>query len=178
MEPDIPQEQPDSYHTTSGNQRPGSSKKRKRTDDDLTTDILTSVRDRFKEPPSQLDCCDLLGKTVTVKMRAIKDKRMHAIFEKRINDILFEAEMCVLDSTSNPQNYTSTPSPQYTPTPTPSPQYTQTPITIPQYTPTPIPSSHTQQSLGLTPTSAHDTAGRLFSNYTIDMDNITYNEWK
>lgn len=90
--------------------------------------------------------------------------------------ILFEPEMCVLDSTSNPQNYTPTPSPQYTQTPTQSPQYTQTPITISQYTPTPIPSSHTQQSLGFTPTSAHDTAGRLFTKYTVDMDNITYDE--
>ncbi|XP_068212548.1 uncharacterized protein [Palaemon carinicauda] len=76
--------------------RPGPGNKRK-SNDDISDDILSTVRDHFKQPQPQIDCCELLGKTVTMKMRGIKDRRLHIMFEKKINDLLFEAEMCTLN---------------------------------------------------------------------------------
>jgi len=119
--------------TSTNISRPGPNKKSKY-HADLTSEILSTVQEYFKRPQSTIDCCELLGKTVTTKMRNIKDTRLHIMFEKKINDVLFEAEICALNNqvlTPNPQHYTQvpTPSPQhYTQVPTPSPQhYTQVP---------------------------------------------------
>ncbi|XP_066958905.1 uncharacterized protein [Macrobrachium rosenbergii] len=114
----------------------------------MSAEILSTVRDHFKQPKPQLDCCELLGRTVTMKMRGIKDKRLHIMFEKKINDLLFEAEMCALNNqvlTPSPQHYTPVPTPSqqhYTAVTTPSPQhYSAAPTPSPQhYTPVPTPS--------------------------------------
>lgn len=99
--------------------RPNTAKKRK--NEELTTDVLESVRDHFKKPPSQDDRYDLLGKSVACRIRAL-DKRQRLIVEKRINDVLFEAEMGMLntptnsnfDHTSTSSSRTSSPSPNTT----------------------------------------------------------------
>lgn len=74
-----------------------------------------SVRDHFKKPQSQDDRYDLLGKSVACRVRAL-EKRQRLIVEKRINDILFEAEIGTLNMPTNNLEYTSsssstTPSP-------------------------------------------------------------------
>ncbi|KAK0174971.1 hypothetical protein PV327_008757 [Microctonus hyperodae] len=151
--------------TSNGISRPGPGIKRK-SNDDISAQILSSVNEHFKQPQPQTDCCELLGRIVAVKMRSVKDKRLHIMYEKKIFDILCEAEMSALNysnstftspeyytisTTPSPQHYTQapTPSPQhYTPDPTPSPQYyTQAPTLSPQhYTQAPIlsPQHYTQ----------------------------------
>ena len=132
LTPNVFQEErrePNQPTPSAGISRPGPSNKRK-SNDDISAEILSTVRDHFKRPQPQIDCCELLGRTVTMKMMGIKDKRLHIMLEKKINDLLFEAEMCALSSPNStlasPQHYTPvpTPSPQhYTPVPTPSPQH-------------------------------------------------------
>ncbi|CAH1982154.1 unnamed protein product [Acanthoscelides obtectus] len=112
-----------------GISRPGPSIKRK-SNDDISAEILSTVRDHFKRPQPQIDCCELLGRTVAIKMRGIKDKRLHIMFEKKINDILYEAEMCAI----NYPNSTFTSPQHYTPSPTPIPQH-YTPSTTPRTKP-------------------------------------------
>lgn len=73
--------------------RPG---KKKLTDkDQLTNDVLLSVRGHFKRPaPTSAteDRYDLLGKSIAIKLRSI-EKPQRLIAEKIINDPLFDAEM-------------------------------------------------------------------------------------
>ncbi|CAH1110749.1 unnamed protein product [Psylliodes chrysocephalus] len=71
--------------------RPGLNKKRK-INDDMSTEVLTTVRDHFKAPREQPDRYDLIGKIVAVRLRSL-GKRQALIAKKKINDVLFEAEM-------------------------------------------------------------------------------------
>ncbi|CAH1113076.1 unnamed protein product [Psylliodes chrysocephalus] len=71
--------------------RPGLNKKRK-INDDLSTEVLTTKRDHFKAPREQPDRYDLIGKTAAVRLRSL-GKRQALIAEKTTNDVLFEAEM-------------------------------------------------------------------------------------
>lgn len=84
-----------------------------------------TVRDHFKTPKEQLDRFDLLGKSIAVKLRGLEN-RQALIAEKRISDILFEAEMGFLNTPSI-YRYSSSASqsPNTTPCPTPSPTYGQ-----------------------------------------------------
>nr|XP_023017512.1 uncharacterized protein LOC111506622 [Leptinotarsa decemlineata] len=100
--------------------RPNTAKKRK--NEKLTSDVLVSVRDYFKKPPSQDDRYDLLGKSVACRIRAL-EKRQRLIVGKRINGVLFEAEMGMLNVPTNSYNFnhtstsssrTSSPSPNTT----------------------------------------------------------------
>ncbi|KAK3872319.1 hypothetical protein Pcinc_022595 [Petrolisthes cinctipes] len=121
LTPNVFQEErrePNQPTPSAGISRPGPSNKRK-SNDDISAEILSTVRDHFKRPQPQIDCCELLGRTVTMKMRGIKDKRLHIMFEKKINDLLFEAEMCAL---SYPNSTLASPQ-HYTPVPTPTPQH-------------------------------------------------------
>ncbi|KAF5278921.1 hypothetical protein FQR65_LT15496 [Abscondita terminalis] len=103
--------------------RPGVNK-RKKIHDDLTVEVLSTVRDHFKSPKEQqLDRYDLLGKSIAVKLRGL-EKRQALIAEKKIGDILFEAEMGFL-GTSSLYNHGSSSSHSTTPCPTPSPTYGQ-----------------------------------------------------
>lgn len=102
--------------------RPGFNKRRK-INDDLTAEVLTTVRDHFKTPTEQLDRYDLLGKSIAVKLRGV-EKRQALIAEKKIGDILFEAEMGYL-STSSMYQSSSSASHSPSPCPTPSPTYGQ-----------------------------------------------------
>ncbi|CAH1988849.1 unnamed protein product [Acanthoscelides obtectus] len=124
--------------------RPGCNKKQKK-NEDLTTETLMTVRDHFKTPKEQLDRFDLLGKTIAVKLRGL-EKRQALIAEKKIGDILFEAEMGSLN-TAPIYRYAASPSqsPNTTPCPTPSPTYGQGSCTAlasqsPNVTPCPTPS--------------------------------------
>ncbi|CAH1996095.1 unnamed protein product [Acanthoscelides obtectus] len=124
--------------------RPGCNKKQKK-NEDLTTETLMTVRDHFKTPKEQLDRFDLLGKTIAVKLRGL-EKRQALIAEKKIGDILFEAEMGSLN-TAPIYRYAASPSqsPYTTPCPTPSPTYGQGSCTAlasqsPNVTPCPTPS--------------------------------------
>lgn len=74
--------------------RPNSAKKKKV--EDLTTGVLVSVRDHFQKPSHQDDRYDIMGKSIAMRIRAL-EKRQALIVEKRINDILFEAEMSTFD---------------------------------------------------------------------------------
>ncbi|KAL3275393.1 hypothetical protein HHI36_020157 [Cryptolaemus montrouzieri] len=65
---------------------PGSYRKRK-INDDLSTEVLTTARDHFKTPREQLDHYDLTGKTVAVRLRGL-EKRL-ALNAEKINDVLF-----------------------------------------------------------------------------------------
>lgn len=56
--------------------RPSNNKRRK-INDDLTTDVLATVRDHFKAPQTQLDRFDLLGKTVSIKLRSVDNPGSH-----------------------------------------------------------------------------------------------------
>ncbi|GBP60236.1 hypothetical protein EVAR_44611_1 [Eumeta japonica] len=104
--------------------------KKKLTDQDqLTNDVLLSVRDHFKRPaPTSAteDRYDLLGKSIAIKLRSI-EKRQRLIAEKTINDALFDAEMGNLNTESiqNRRRLTFVPSPTHslssrTSTPSPS----------------------------------------------------------
>lgn len=96
--------------------RPNIAQKRK--SEKLNTDVLVAVRDHFKKPPSQDDRYDLMGKSFAMRIRAL-EKRQRLIVEKRINDIIFEAEMGMLNTPTNSYNldYTSSSSSR---TPSPS----------------------------------------------------------
>lgn len=98
-------------------------KKKKR--DDITNEVLTSVRDHFKKPPQQEDRYDYYAKTVAAKLRGL-GKHQALIAEKMINDILFEAELRNLSQPSRDQSsvshhnsppYSSSPSPSASPHP-------------------------------------------------------------
>lgn len=105
--------------------RPDLSKKRR--NEELSNDVLVSVRDHFKKPRLQEDRYDLLGKSIAMRLRSL-DKRQGLIVEKKINDILFDAEIGMLNAPlypsynnpeysnptvsspmSSPASYTSTP---------------------------------------------------------------------
>lgn len=96
--------------------RPNLAKKRK--SEELTNDVLVSVRDHFKKPVAQDDRYDLMGKSIAMRIRAL-GKREALIVEKRITDLLFEAEMGMLNTgayssehfNSNSNSSRSTPSP-------------------------------------------------------------------
>lgn len=60
--------------------------------DDLSKDVLLSVRDHFKKPQTVEDRYDFFGKTVAIRLRGLENRK-GLIAEKMINDILFEAEM-------------------------------------------------------------------------------------
>ncbi|CAH2009334.1 unnamed protein product [Acanthoscelides obtectus] len=153
---------------SAGISRPGPSIKRK-SNDDVSAEILSTVRDHIKRPQPQIDCCELLRRTVGIKMRGIKYKRLHIMFEKKINDILYEAEMCAINypnsTFTSPQHYTPSPtlSPQhYTPSTTPSPQhYTPSPTPSPQYH-----APFTQQEQNPTSHNNTETASSFLSNFT------------
>lgn len=68
--------------------------KTKRKDETITDELLESVRDYFKRPRPLIteDRCDIFGKNVAMKLRALDAKQMF-VAEKLINDLLFEAEM-------------------------------------------------------------------------------------
>lgn len=74
--------------------RPNLAKKKKV--EDLTTGVLVSVRDHFQKPSRQDDRYDIMGKSFAMRIRAL-EKRQALIVEKRINDLLFEAEMSTFD---------------------------------------------------------------------------------
>lgn len=85
----------------------------------MTNDVLLSVRDHFKKPSPQEDRYDLMGKSIAMRIRSL-EKRQRLIVEKRINDLLFEAEMGMLnvptssyssEYLSSPSSSTSSPSP-------------------------------------------------------------------
>lgn len=76
----------------------------KKKNNELTTDVLLTVRDHFKRPPIQDDRYDLLGKTIAVRLRGL-EKRQRLMADKLINDVLFEGEMGTLTS----QSFHSTP---------------------------------------------------------------------
>lgn len=80
---------------SAGISRPGPSNKRK-SNDDISAEILSTVRDHFKRPQPQIDCCELLGRTVTMKMRGIKDKRLHIMFEKKKLMTYYLKQKCAL----------------------------------------------------------------------------------
>lgn len=99
--------------------RPNLAKKRK--SEELTNDVLVSVRDHFKKPVVQDDRYDLMGKSIAMRIRAL-GKREALIVEKIINDLRFEAEMVMLNPlntgsyssehfNSNSNSSRSTPSP-------------------------------------------------------------------
>lgn len=107
--------------------RPG--RKTKNEQDQLTTDILLSVKDHFKRPASAIeDRYDLLGRSIAIKLRTL-DKRQRLIAEKMINDTLFDAEMGNLniESIQNRRSLTfvSSPAPSLSRTPSPSPSLIQ-----------------------------------------------------
>ncbi|KAF5289028.1 hypothetical protein FQA39_LY03907 [Lamprigera yunnana] len=71
--------------------------------EELTNDVLVSVRDHFKKPPPQDDRYDLMGKSIALRIRAL-EKRQRLIVEKKINDIIFEAEMGLMNTPTNSYN--------------------------------------------------------------------------
>ncbi|XP_022188952.2 uncharacterized protein LOC111047498 [Nilaparvata lugens] len=78
----------------------------------LRTDVPTSklyiVCDHAQKSSSQVeDRYDLLGKSIACRIRAL-DKRERQIVEKNINDILYEAEMKVLDAPTHQYNFDCT----------------------------------------------------------------------
>ncbi|KAF5272444.1 hypothetical protein FQA39_LY07912 [Lamprigera yunnana] len=92
---------------------------KKRKSEELTNDILVSVRDHFKKPPPQDDRYDLMGKSIALRIRAL-EKRQRLIVEKKINDIIFEAEMGLMNTPTNSYNLVYQSSSSST-TPSPSP---------------------------------------------------------
>lgn len=171
----------------------GSAPKRlpkRKNNEDLTKEVLQSVKDHFKQPTYKEDRYDIIGKMVALKLREFKNKQQQLLAEKIINETLFEAEMGNLTmshrvmaprtmilndiqlqssiSTSMPSlSHNSIPSPsQYTSTPN------QSPITQPQYyavtrapqTPTIDTMSATTVQLS-TPDWTEDTAGSYVSRF-------------
>ncbi|XP_050668606.1 uncharacterized protein LOC126967941 [Leptidea sinapis] len=74
--------------------RPPKPCKTKRKDESLANEVLESVRDHFKRPRPIVteDRCDIIGKNVAMKLRALDAKQI-IVAEKLINDLLFEAEI-------------------------------------------------------------------------------------
>ncbi|CAB3229489.1 unnamed protein product [Arctia plantaginis] len=68
--------------------------KTKRKDESIANEVLESVRDHFKRPGPIVteDRCDIIGKNVAMKLRALDAKQI-IVAEKLINDLLFEAEI-------------------------------------------------------------------------------------
>ena len=74
----------------------------KRRNSELTTEVQSTTHADFKKPKhhkQQPDRYDLIGNTIAVRLRGL-EKRLSLITEKNINDILFNAEMSQLDSSS------------------------------------------------------------------------------
>lgn len=72
--------------------KPPSAKSSKRSKDKCDS-LLESIEQHFKRPKVKEDRYDVLGKSVAVKMRDIRDNTQKLIVEKLINDALFLAEM-------------------------------------------------------------------------------------
>lgn len=89
--------------------RPNSAKKRKA--EELTNDVLISVRDHFRKPSPQDDRYDVMAKSIAMRLRSL-EQRQRLIVEKQINDLLFEAEMGMLNvqTSSYSSTYLSSPS--------------------------------------------------------------------
>lgn len=104
--------------------RPGANKRKMKTYD-LTSEVLSSVRDHFKKPKEQMDRFELLGKSIAMRLREL-GKRQALIAEKKINDILYEAELSNLTTNEfqdHAIHYSSStshsPSPNVTPSTSP-----------------------------------------------------------
>lgn len=79
--------------------RPGASK-RKMKNDDLTAEVLTTMRDHFKRTNIELpDRYELFGKTVACRLRGM-NKHLALLTENKIYDILFDAEIGQVHSPS------------------------------------------------------------------------------
>lgn len=76
--------------------KPPSAKTSKRSKDKCDS-VLESIEQHFKKPKVKEDRYDVLGKSVAVKMKDIRDNKQKLIAEKLINDALFLAEMGQLD---------------------------------------------------------------------------------
>lgn len=91
----------------------------------MTNDVLLSVRDHFNKPSHQDDRYDLLGKSIAMRIRSL-EKRQRLIVEKRINDLLFEAEMGILPTSSYSSEYlSSSSSSRSSPSPSAAASYDQ-----------------------------------------------------
>lgn len=103
--------------------RPGVSKRKMQNYDQ-------TMRDHFKKPNKEvLDHYELFGKTVACRLRGM-NKHLALITEKKINDILFDAESGQVHSPSG--NYpSSTPSPYNNActAPSPSPTFERSALT-------------------------------------------------
>lgn len=75
---EVPQTEPKQPPITS---RPGSNK-RKKTNDDLTSEVLTTMCDHFKRPKEQHDRYNLIGSTIALRLKAL-DKRVAPVAEKK-----------------------------------------------------------------------------------------------
>lgn len=74
---EVPQTEPKQPLITS---RSGSNK-RKKTNDDLTSEVLTTMRDHFKRPKEQHDRYELIGSTIALRLKAL-DKRVALVAGK------------------------------------------------------------------------------------------------
>lgn len=74
---EVPQTQPKQSITS----RPGSNKRNK-INDDLTSEVLTTMRDDFKRPKEQPDRCDLIESTIVLRLKVL-DKRVALVAEKK-----------------------------------------------------------------------------------------------
>lgn len=139
--------------------RPDLSKKRR--NEELSNDVLVSVRDHFKKPRLQEDRYDLLGKSIAMRIRSL-DKRQGLMVEKKINDILFDTEIAMLNAPFYPSNN----NPEYS-----NPTTVSSPMSSPaSYTSTPYvsPSSNYNQGTQSTVagcTSQTSFAGTYFSQF-------------
>ncbi|KAF5295993.1 hypothetical protein FQA39_LY12765 [Lamprigera yunnana] len=77
------------------------------------------VSEMDEKPPPQDDRYDLMGKSIALRIRAL-EKRQRLIVEKKINDIIFEAEMGLMNTPTNSYNLVYQSSSSST-TPSPSP---------------------------------------------------------
>ncbi len=85
----------------------------------MTNDVLLSETDHFERLSHQEDRYDLLGKSIAMRIRSL-EKRQRLIIEKRINDLLFEAEMEMLNvhtalNLSSPSSSTNSPAASHDP---------------------------------------------------------------
>lgn len=112
--------------------RPGANK-RKMKHDDLTSEVLTTVRDHFKQDkkPELSDRYELFGKSVAHRLRSL-GKYSALLTEKKINDILFDAEIAEAHS-SGSHNPSSAPSPLNSACTTSSPTFQPTSFTNVQH---------------------------------------------
>ncbi|KAF5273659.1 hypothetical protein FQA39_LY07349 [Lamprigera yunnana] len=88
-------------------------------DDEDVSEMDEVMRDHFKKPPPQDDRYDLMGKSIALRIRAL-EKRQRLIVEKKLNDIIFEAEMGLMNTPTNSYNLVYQSSSSST-TPSPSP---------------------------------------------------------